>query len=72
MPDDTATAERLRAIGAELERQNSELDRVYRALAELGAVTLRVDEADLLAIAELTAPCAPTSRAPSPRGGARC
>ena len=71
MPDDIPT--RLRAIGAELERQNSELGRAYRVLAELGAVTLRVSEADLRAIAEATAPLLPASTpAPGAWHGARC
>jgi len=73
MPDDTATAERLRAIGVELDRQNSELGRAYRALSELGAVSLRVSEADLRAIAEATAPVLPASTVtPGPWHGARC
>ncbi len=73
MPDDTATAVRLRAIGAELDRQDSELGRAYRALAELGTMTLRISEADLRAIAEATAPVLPASTlAPGPWHGARC
>jgi hypothetical protein len=73
MPEDTATAEGLRAIGVELERQNCELGGACRALAELGSVTLRVSEADLRAIAEATAPLLPLSNAaPGPWHGARC
>jgi len=69
MPDDIPT--RLRSIGGEVERQNSELGQAYRALAELGAVTLRVDETDLRAIAEATRVPLPTP-VPSPWHGARC
>ena len=71
MPDDIPT--RLRALAAERKRQNSELGRTCRTLAELGAVTLRVSEADLVAIAEATTPSVPlSSPAPSPWHGARC
>ena len=69
MPDDIPT--RLRTLGAEVERQNSELGQAYRALAELGAVTLCVNEADLQAIAEATS-VPLSSSAPSPWHGARC
>ena len=71
MPD--TTTERLRALAAELRRQDSELARTYRTLTELADVTLRVGEADLRAIAEATAPCPPaSSAAPCPWRGARC
>jgi hypothetical protein len=63
--------ERLRALAAELGRQDSELARTYRTLTEFADVTLRVSEADLRAIAEATATPAP-SPAPSPWRGARC
>jgi hypothetical protein len=74
MQDDTSTAERLRALGAELARQDSELCRTYRTLAELADATLRVSEADLRAIAEATGPSTPTTShvAPGPWCGARC
>ncbi len=69
MPDEISA--RLRAIGADLERQNGDLGRACRALAELGPVTLRVGEAELRAIAEATSVPLPNP-APSPWHGARC
>jgi hypothetical protein len=68
-----STTEHLRALAAELSRQDGELARTYRTLTELADVTLRVSEADLRAIAEATTPCSPAlSPAPSPWQGARC
>jgi hypothetical protein len=65
--------EQLRALTAELARQDSEFARTCRTLTELADVTLRVSEADLRAIAEATATCPPApSPAPSPWRGARC
>jgi hypothetical protein len=75
MQDDSGCAhtERLRALAAELGRQDSELARTYRTLTELADVTLRVSEADLRAIAEATAAGPPASSpTPSPWRGARC
>jgi hypothetical protein len=71
MQDDTPTVERLQALRAELRRQDSELARTRQTLAELADVTLRVREADLLAIAEAIAP-GPPSPTPCPWNGARC
>jgi hypothetical protein len=75
MPDDSDSThtERLRALAAELSRQDGELARTYRTLTELADASLRVSEADLRAIAEATATCPPApSPAPSPWRGARC